>query len=245
MDRYFIDTEFIEGPQKTFFGYTKPTIDLISIGIKCDDGREYYSISKDFNLKEAWNRYDMKQESCPITGVKTGRLVKEYWLRQNVLYPIWVELEIKYLRENHTILWMMNPNTDWSALVKPEYFNFKRLEGLIKEFGKSNKEIAEEVEKFCTSGIGEKTIIGNTIEFYAYYGDYDWVVFCWLFGKMINLPCRFPKYCKDLQQIFDEKKSLVKERMKDQPRFPVNKGIHNALEDAKWNFELFKFLNTI
>ena len=51
--KYFLDTEFLEGTQKKWFGQTKPTIDLISIGIVCEDGREYYAISKDFNLKEA------------------------------------------------------------------------------------------------------------------------------------------------------------------------------------------------
>ena len=54
--KYFIDTEFLEGTQRKGFmgmGKTKPTIDLISIGIVCEDGREYYAISKDFNLKEA------------------------------------------------------------------------------------------------------------------------------------------------------------------------------------------------
>lgn len=50
--KYFIDTEFLEGTQdKTIFGIkygqTKPTIDLISIGIVAEDGREYYAVSKD------------------------------------------------------------------------------------------------------------------------------------------------------------------------------------------------------
>ena len=53
---YYIDTEFIEGKQKKQFlgfnlGETKPTIDLISIGVVCENGEEYYAISKDFNLK--------------------------------------------------------------------------------------------------------------------------------------------------------------------------------------------------
>ena len=55
--KYFLDTEFLEGAQKKWFEQTKPTIDLISIGIVCEDGREYYAISKDFNLKEARNRF--------------------------------------------------------------------------------------------------------------------------------------------------------------------------------------------
>ena len=58
--KYFIDTEFLEGTQKESFPTslfrknTPPTIDLISIGIVDENGREYYAISKDFNLKEAW-----------------------------------------------------------------------------------------------------------------------------------------------------------------------------------------------
>jgi hypothetical protein len=41
-------------------------------------------------------------------------------------------------------------------------------------------------------------------EFYGYYCDYDWVVFCWIFGKMNNLPKGFPMYCRDLKQTLDE-----------------------------------------
>ena len=33
--KYFLDTECLEGTQKTLSGKTKPTIDLISIGIVC------------------------------------------------------------------------------------------------------------------------------------------------------------------------------------------------------------------
>jgi hypothetical protein len=64
--KYYIDTEFLEGTQSKkllgiTYGQTKPTIDLISIGIVAEDGREYYAISKDFNLKEAWNRFEIKK----------------------------------------------------------------------------------------------------------------------------------------------------------------------------------------
>ena len=34
---YFLDTEFLEGTQKKLFGQSKPTIDLISIGIVAED----------------------------------------------------------------------------------------------------------------------------------------------------------------------------------------------------------------
>lgn len=42
--RYFLDTEFIEDGR---------TIDLISIGVVAEDGREYYAISKEFDGSKA------------------------------------------------------------------------------------------------------------------------------------------------------------------------------------------------
>ena len=51
--KYFLDTEFLEGTQKKWFGQTKPTICLISIGIVCEDGREHFAISK--NLCQCQN----------------------------------------------------------------------------------------------------------------------------------------------------------------------------------------------
>jgi hypothetical protein len=44
--RYFIDTEFMEAGGNDRH---EPTIDLISIGVVCEDGREYYAISKEFD----------------------------------------------------------------------------------------------------------------------------------------------------------------------------------------------------
>lgn len=89
--KYFLDTEFLEGKQKETFPislfrkHTPETIDLISIGIVSENGRMMYEICKDFNLKEAWNRFQLETEIAPIN-------VKVYWLRENVLYPIWKEL---------------------------------------------------------------------------------------------------------------------------------------------------------
>jgi hypothetical protein len=75
---------------------------------------------------------------------------------------------------------------------------------------------------------------GYKPEFWGYYADYDWVVFCQLFGKMIDLPKGWPMYCRDLKQWCD---SL------GNPKLPEQKSTeHNALADAKWNREVYKFL---
>lgn len=40
----------------------------------------------------------------------------------------------------------------------------------------------------------------DSIEFYGYYSAYDWVLFCQLWGRMIDLPKSFPYYCIDIKQ---------------------------------------------
>ena len=70
--------------------------------------------------------------------------------------------------------------------------------------------------------------------FYGYFADYDWVVFCQIFGKMIDLPNGWPMLCYDLKQIA---MSL------GNPKLPEQKSTeHNALNDARWNKEVYDFL---
>lgn len=274
--KYFLDTEFLEGPQKKTFlgipiGYTKPTIDLISIGIVAEDRREYYAISKDFNLKEAWNRFDLKIDDDNF-GLYTKRV---YWIRENVLRPIFEELFEKSINDGSFI---MNHFYTYQG-----EFSFGHLRALIDFYGLNNKDIAEEVKQFCTDEVHVSVHKGKLIgaidpvrgnpEFYAYFADYDWVVFCWLFGKMMDLPSGFPMYCKDLKQILDDKAmslldtDIVSFDIKHQdfeavksnnysdylsaiknhsnyPKQDPSKS-HNAIEDARWNKQLYDFLNKL
>ena len=260
--KYFIDTEFLEGPQKEKFPIslfrkqTPNTIDLISIGIIAEDGREYYAISKDFNLEEAWNRFDI---NLVKVGEKKYRQ-KVYWLRENVLKPIFMELFKNYELTND-----IYSNKQVNAFVKTvdsgaldHLFCFTSLKSLLSLYGKTNKQIAEEVKEFCdfwnTLNSG-RSLQNHPIEFYAYYADYDWVVFCWLFGKMIDLPKEFPMYCRDLKQMMDDKyysigtQKLPKngwiELLKQHSSYPQQTDEHNALADARWNKKLYEFLTKL
>ena len=230
--RYYLDTEFLEGTQKSYFGKTKPTIDLISIGIVSEDGKEYYAISKDFNLKEAWNRYDIEIQSGDMRNIfPEGRRV--YWIRENVLKPIFDEF--------------LNPIQD-SIDNNYRKFTLNNFKFLLNKYGKSNKKIAEEVYDFCITYDITKSVKDNNPEFYTYYGDYDWVVFCWLFGKMIDLPKGFPMYSKDLKQILDDKlpePKLSEVKLNPFSNYPKNPDEHNALADAHWNRALHTFLENL
>ena len=279
MAKYFYDTEFLEGTQKSFFGQSKPTIDLISIGIVAEDGREYYAISKDFNLKEAWNRYDV-QERTPYEKQHGFSGRKIYWIRENVLTPIFFELAE---REFHNIHF----KDEWTykgKVVDLEVFksnkvwisNFKWFKKLINKYGKTNKQIANEVKNFCyydketRDGGGQfvgRSFIPNkypNIEFYGYYSAYDHVTLCWLFGKMIDLPKGFPMYTIDLKQELDNKSNEMIDRIayesgnhtiwdlgyalkeiKKLDGYPKQTNEHNSLSDAKFNLELYKFIQTL
>ena len=153
--KYFIDTEFIES------GPSKP-IQLISIGIVAEDGREFYAVSSEFREEDA-----------------------SEWVKENVL---------PYLGDE----------------TSPD----------------SLDTLGYRIERFVHGG--------GTPEFWGWYSDYDWVVFCQIFGRMIDLPKGFPMYCKDIKQLCDDLGN---------PELPKQeKGEHNALSDANWNKIAYEFL---
>ena len=282
--KYYLDTEFHEYQRKPLFSKPFRTIELISIGIVAEDGREYYAISKDFDLKAAWNSWQPESEDVYMGPPK------DYWLRDNVLNPIWVELHEKelgdkYKREQLNVVGGPDPCKD--------FFTYRSMKRLLKQYGKSNTQIAEEVKKFTLHnqvyfedavhtvsqfqpggvGISVSDDMGRSLrygdfkwvdpEFYAYYADYDWVVFCWLFGRMIDLPKGLPMYCRDLKQIsdevYEEKKknyfegsfsesnnsAIFLNKLSDHLNYPKQSNEHNALDDAKWNKRLHKFIDQL
>ena len=78
----------------------------------------------------------------------------------------------------------------------------------------------------------EDFLFGEKPEFWAYYADYDWVAFCQLWGRMLDLPKGWPKYCRDLKQLADENNFIL----------PSQKGVeHHALADARWVKEAFDY----
>jgi hypothetical protein len=213
--KIFLDTEFIAGFHKPLLGKKRHFIDLISIGLVDDKGREYYAISKDFNPSDA-----------------------DEWVKKNVFEPITTEFvkcfhgdrrnEILDVMSGKSIVGRMNVVQDW--------------------IGKTNKQIARDIRGFVygpavAEGDGmdgadadiEWWLKENAIEFYGYYADYDWVLFCSLFGRMIDLPQGFPMYCMDLKQMMQDR-GLSKEWK--QSICPDPEGEHNALVDAKWNQKL-------
>lgn len=151
--RYWYDTEFKEDGR---------TIDLISIGIVAEDGREYYAV----NDNADW-----------------PRIRQDEWLMANVV----------------------------PTLGGPDNFRFKDL-------------IANEVREFLT--------VDGKPDLWAWYGAYDHVTLCQLWGKMIDLPKGIPMFTRDLRSEVTRWTPLPK-----QPD-----GLHNALADARWLKTRFEYV---
>jgi len=162
--RFWLDTEFIDDGR---------TIELLSIALVSETGREYYAVSKDAD----WSR-------------------ASEWVEKNVL-----------------------PYLD-------------RVES------KPRAQIRHEILRFI-HGILEKESPGahKEPEIWAWYAAYDWVVFCQLFGTMMDLPDGLPRYIRDVKHLADDLGN---------PRLPSrHKGEHHALEDAKWARKAWEILDLL
>jgi hypothetical protein len=148
--KIWFDTEFIEDGK---------TIDLISIGLVREDGRQLYYENAECDLSRA----------C-------------LWVQENVIPHL------------------CGPTPPWDTRGETNVL-------------RKRAEIAREIVEF----VGEKP------EFWAYYGAYDWVALCQLYGRMVDLPAGWPKYVRDLKQLAGKRP------------LPPHTGVaHNALDDALW-----------
>lgn len=89
---------------------------------------------------------------------------------------------------------------------------------------KPRQQIRDEIVAFC----------GYRPELWAYYGSYDWLVLCQLFGRMLDVPDHWPNHPMDVQQVRVE---LGVRKLPEQAG-PE----HNALADAIWTKQAWEFL---
>ncbi len=203
--KFWYDCEFVED------GFT---IDLISIGIVCEDGRELYLQSGEFNIYNTneWVKENVfpHLKQCPHT-LKNG-MQSAHPHGNNVTTDLLWQLV------DHKIVGGQCTFTD------PE----KSIIGAHADCPwRTRSQIKYEIIDFLTTGY--------KIELWSYYGAYDHVAFCQLFGKMIDLPKGYPMYTRDLKQWCD---------MLGNPQLPKQtEGEHNAIADARHNKVMWEFLN--
>jgi len=268
--KYFLDTEFIEGFAKpvsflpTLGSYNKPyhKLQLVSIALVAEDGREYHALSNEFKPISANDFVRTKVYPQLIESFDKDNLLTKAQKKA----PITAQIET--LQRLYG-----KPN----ALIAYEIYEFVN-HGLV--VGGKNIRVELTTGKYGRDAFFEKhniTVIDGCCyanpDFYGYYADYDWVLFCSLFGDMSKLPKGFPMYCRDLKQMLDEEvhenmsnpesalvtsvsaadiQTFVKHKtlplnfwltqIKKSTNYPKNEKEHCALADAKWNLQLYLFI---
>lgn len=142
----------------------------------------------------------------------------KYWFDTEFIeYPCTIDLiSIGIVSEDTRRLYLVSSEFDESKAS--EWVKDNVISRIYSYPRYSRAHIKDAILKF----VGED----KSPEFWAYYADYDWVVFCWLFGAMIDLPKGWPMYCRDLKQEADRLNVML-------PKQDSSKE-HNALFDAMW-----------
>jgi hypothetical protein len=83
---------------------------------------------------------------------------------------------------------------------------------------KNKSRIARDIVEFA----------GSDPEFWAWFGAYDWVSLCQLYGRMIDLPKDWPMFVRDLRQHVDGTPWRAPEQLSIK---------HHALNDAIWTMQ--------
>ncbi len=167
MTTYAYDCEFLEDGQ---------TIELISIGIVCEDGREYYAVNADMPIKRIrendWLLRNV-MPSLPITGRAS---LDRYIAYERNVFP---RPSINFVGVDTT-----------SALVKPKWV----IANEVREFLVGDLTPAGELD-------GQPFYFDTDLpELWADHAAYDHVALAQLWGRMIDLPKGLPMYTNDLQQ---------------------------------------------
>ena len=191
--KYFYDTEFLENGQ---------TIDLISIGIVADDGREYSAVCSEVGEgplhKRICERSWLMDHVVPHLPLRTGWDGKPVYKTGRAQYPGSFSLDCDDPR------------------VLPRWV------------------IAKQVRAFL--------LAAPDPQLWAYYGAYDHVALCQLWGRMVDLPQGIPMFTNDLKQ---EAVRLGCPELPAQVGEALGDGKHDALADARWNRDVCAFLAQI
>jgi hypothetical protein len=202
--KFFLDTEFIEQ------GRFAP-LELLSIGIVCENGKSLYLENIEAKLHEANN-----------------------WVKENVLPNLnsgkFVDNDLIKYTQVCTDLPFDTNGLLIKSIESLESYNFRCKYELF-----TIEEIKNQVWMFIQENAFNK---GSKPEFWSYFADYDWVIFCQLFGTMVDLPKGFPYYCNDLKQLM---KFVGIDASLDE--LTQQKSNHNALDDAKQNKLGYDILN--
>jgi len=116
----------------------------------------------------------------------------------------------------------------WALDSPSKYGNLSSNKG-----AKFKEQICRELIEFC-DGVRD-------LEFWGYFADYDWVLLCQLFGTMMDLPNRWPKYCLDIRQEM-KVQGITKSQIISRIGEGEDEEGHNALTGARYHKKMYDIL---
>lgn len=161
---YYVDTEFIDDGK---------TIDLISMGIVCEDGRELYLQSSEFTIDKA-----------------------SPWVRENVL--MYLEL-CPYINQPPGSLYSLG--TIFGA--QSQHKKGQCLDQVYGLRHRCPWRTRTQLKRDLLGFFGFPSSTSEGIELRGWITSYDYVAFAQVFGTMLDVPAGFPHYIADLQMLLD------------------------------------------
>lgn len=136
-----------------------------------------------------------------------------------------IPLSIGIAAEDGRTFYEENADADWTLandwVVEHVLIHLGQVEARTKQ------RIAVGILDFVEAG-------GEPPEFWGYFSDYDWVLLCQFYGRMVDLPEGWPMFCLDLKQEV--------ERLGN-PMLPPQLTIeHHAGNDSVWTREAHLWL---
>lgn len=188
MTRYFYDWEFLD---------TGGSIQPISVGIVCEDGRELYLVN----------------EAC-AEGEFGKSIMRHRWLPDNVVPHL-------PLRRDH-------PHDD----------GFNRLDGRKTGFRLDRDDNRVVPLRFIRNAVRDFFAVDPPVpgELWGYFPAYDHVLLAQLWGPMVEMPRIIPMRTSCIAQYAD---MLGIDSFDD---VPMEGTAHNALDDARWTRDAWRYL---
>lgn len=229
--KYFIDFEFIEGFNQPLFGKCRHFIDLISVGIVAEDGREYYAISNEYNYNDASD-----------------------WVRKNVINQIYREQCSSFKQQ------FMNVKTFHKHIPNGKSNKKIVIELLCFLNGYAISDIpGKKFEYVCNDSFYSKTPTEFYGYFSAYDWVLFCSLFGTMANLPKGFPmyCKDLKQMKDARAKLFRKKLCERDTfddstleaqlslMEQDEHYPKISAEHNALADARFNRDLYHFLKDL
>lgn len=180
--KYFIDVKFIDGHVKPLFRRKRYFMDIVTVGIVCEDGRELYLICNEFDPEFA------------------NEVVKNFLLKPLINDCI----NNAHVDTRKNIEKFIKPNNLSFNTRVVQYLCGKSKKEIAKQIYDflTYRHISKQVEGSDRIEVVDGN--NNILEVWGYYCYYDWTIISSLFGIILDRPKELPLRCNDLSQLMHQ-----------------------------------------